>query len=98
MTFDGTWDVTMKTPMGDRKGKFILSQDGASLSGKMSSDEGELDIINGKVNGDTASWDVNATSPMPITLSFTGQSSGTEISGEVKFGGFGSGSFTGTQA
>ena len=98
MAFDGIWDIIMKTPMGERKGKLTLKQEGASLSGKMASPEGEIDISNGTVTGDSASWDVNATSPMPITLSFTAQLKGADLEGNVKFGAFGSGGFNGTPA
>lgn len=98
MAFDGNWNITMKTPMGERKGSLTLQQDGASLSGKMRSPEGEIDIENGQVNGDSASWDVNATSPMPITLSFTAQLNGADLNGDVNFGAFGTGEFSGTPA
>ena len=98
MAFNGSWNTVMKTPMGDRSGKLTLSQDGSTLSGTMASDEGNSDISNAAVSGDTATWDVSVTTPMPITLSFTAQLDGDNISGQVKLGAFGNATFSGTPA
>ncbi|MGB0263063.1 MAG: hypothetical protein ACPH4G_08735 [Henriciella sp.] len=98
MAFNGSWNTTMKTPMGDRSGKLTLAQDGTTLSGTMESDGNNAEISNATVSGDTATWDVSVTTPMPITLNFTAQLDGDNISGQVKLGAFGSATFSGTPA
>ncbi len=98
MAFNGTWNIVMKTPMGDREAVLKLAQDGDSLSGNMESDGQSMDIANGKVEDGRAKWDADLTSPMPITLSFDIGEDGGNLDGTVKLGMFGNSSVTGTRA
>jgi len=94
---DGTWKTTMNTPMGKQEGTLTLKTDGGALSGKLAGPQGEIDIDEGKVEGDTLSWKAKLTSPMPMTLEFDATVEGDDISGNVKLGAFGNASFTGTR-
>lgn len=98
MAVDGKWNITIKTPMGDQTALLTLKQDGDALTGDMSGAMGTVEAQNGKVDGDTLSWSANVTSPMPVTLEFTGKTEGDAISGDVKLGAFGSSTFSGTAA
>ncbi len=98
MAVDGKWNIVIKTPMGDQTGVLTLKQDGATLTGDMASPAGTAPIENGKVDGDMLMWHAKVTSPMPITLEFTGKTEGDAISGSVKLGAFGSSTFSGTAA
>lgn len=98
MSFNGTWNIVMQTPMGNRDAKLTLSEDGGSLSGTMAAEGQDTAIENAKVEGGTASWDVNVTTPMPLTLSFKGEKDGDDLNGTVQLGMFGSAPFTGTPA
>ena len=93
----GQYDVTTKTPMGDQKGTLTLAQDGDSLTGTLSGDQGSIDLADGAVNGDELSWSASITSPMPMKLEFSAKVEGDEISGSVKLGAFGTASFSGTR-
>lgn len=98
MAFNGTWNIVMKTPMGDREAKLTLAQDGDALSGTMESDGQAMDIANASVEGDRAKWDANITTPMPLTLSFDVGQDGDNLDGTVKLGMFGNAPVTGTPA
>lgn len=98
MAFNGTWNIVMKTPMGDRDAKLTLAQDGDALSGSMEADGQSTEISNAKVEGDRAKWDANVTSPMPLTLSFDVAEEGGNLDGTVKLGMFGSAPVSGTPA
>lgn len=98
MSADGTWNTTINTPMGAQQGTLTLATDGASLTGKMAGAQGEMELANGKVDGDTLTWTADMTSPMAMTLEFTASVSGDEISGSVKLGAFGDATFSGTRA
>mgnify|MGYP001585714864 CR=1 FL=1 len=98
MGADGTWNVTMKTPMGDQAGTLTLATDGGTLTGSMSGPQGSTEIEDGTVDGDTLSWTVNMTSPMPIKVESTATVNGDSITGEAKLGAFGTASFSGTRA
>ena len=95
---DGTWNTTMNTPMGAQKGTLTLATSGEDLTGKLAGPQGEIDIIDGKVNGNNATWKAKLTSPMPMTLEFDAEVSGDDIKGNVKLGAFGNATFSGTRA
>ena len=98
MAVDGTWNLTMETPMGERRSKLTLKSSGGTLTGTQEAEGNTADIFEGSVNGDNASWKVSITNPMPLTLSFNGSVSGDTISGQADTGMFGSFPFQGTRA
>jgi aerobic carbon-monoxide dehydrogenase large subunit len=95
---DGTWNVAMKTPMGNQEAKLQLEAAAGALSGRMSGPQGEEDIQDGVVNGNALSWSVKLTKPMKMTLKFTVDVDGDNMTGKVKLGPMGSGEVTGTRA
>ena len=92
MSADGTWNVTLNSPMGAQAGTLELVSDGNTLTGSMSGPQGSMELENGTVDGDNLSWTVNMTQPMPITID------GDQISGEAKLGAFGTATFEGSRA
>ncbi len=98
MSADGTWNTTMNTPMGAQNGTMELTTDGATLSGKLSGPQGDIELEEGTVDGDSLSWKASITSPMAMTLEFSATVDGDEMSGDVKLGAFGNATFSGTRA
>ena len=98
MTYTGSWNIVMKTPMGDREVVLNLTQDGEALSGEAVADGNSEPIQNGKIESGHAKFDMDLTSPMPITLNFDLEANGDEIGGSVKLGMFGNSTVTGTRA
>jgi hypothetical protein len=99
MSADGTWKLSMKTPIGERKSTLALQSSGAALTGKLTGEEGNsTDIFDGKVSGDSVSFKANIKSPMPLTLEFSATVSGGKISGTVNASGVGSWPFSGDRA
>ena len=94
---DGDWDVTIKSPMGDQKAVLTVNSDGASFSGKMAGGLGAMDIPSGSADGNTISWSMDMTVPMPMKLDCTATVDGDAISGEVKAGAFGSMGLSGSR-
>ncbi|MCZ6708916.1 MAG: hypothetical protein O7B25_00975 [Gammaproteobacteria bacterium] len=97
MSADGTWNTTMNTPMGVQKGTMELTTDGATLSGKLSGPQGDIELVEGAVDGDSLTWKASITSPMAMTLEFSATVDGDEMSGDVKLGAFGNATFSGTR-
>jgi hypothetical protein len=98
MSIDGTWNVTLQSPMGSQEGTLTLATDGDALTGTMSGPQGAMDIEDGQVGDGSYSWKVNITSPMAITIESTATVDGDTITGESKLGAFGTATFTGTRA
>lgn len=96
-TVDGAYDVTIKSPMGDQSAVLTVTTDGASFSGNMAGGLGSMDITGGSVDGDTLSWKMDMTVPMPMTLDCKATVDGDSITGEVVAGAFGSMGLNGTR-
>ena len=50
---DGKWNITIKTPMGDKSGVLELKSEGTALTGTLSDAEHHATITDGKVIGDS---------------------------------------------
>jgi hypothetical protein len=98
MTVDGTWNITMSTPMGERNATLTLKNSGGTLTGSQGADGQSTEIFEGTANGDDVAWKVSITNPMPLTLAFTGKVAGDSMTGEMGIGPMGSFPFRGTRA
>jgi len=90
MAVAGTYDVTVKTPLGDQKGQLTVVPEGDGWSGQLSGALGQVPITGGRVAGDTLTWQMSITTPMPLSLDCEATVSGDRLSGTVKAGAFGS--------
>jgi hypothetical protein len=97
MSVAGTYDTTVKSPMGDQKGTLTVNPDGDSWTGQMAGGMGSMDITDGKVDGNTITWSMNMTVPMPMTLNCTATVDGDALTGTVNAGAFGDMPLTGTR-
>jgi hypothetical protein len=98
MSADGTWKLSMQTPLGDRSATLALQSSGGALSGKLTSDEGAATgIYEGKVEGNKASWKADIKNPMPLTLEFSAAVDGNRMTGMVSAGAIGSWPFSGSK-
>jgi hypothetical protein len=98
MAVDGTWHISVETPIGARTATLSLASTGGTLTGTQSADGGSATITDGKVEGNKVSWKVAITSPMPMTLEFEGTVEGDRIAGNANAGAFGAMPFSGTRA
>ena len=98
MSVSGTYDCVIKSPMGDQKSKFTVNADGGSFTGSMAGAMGAMEIPDGAVNGNTLSWKMSMTVPMPMTLDCEATIDGDTLTGTVKAGAFGAFPLSGTRA
>ena len=97
MSVAGSFECVTKTPMGDQKSVLTVNVSGDSWTGTNAGPQGSLDVYDGKVEGNTLTWKMNMTVPMPMTLEGTATVDGDTISGSVKAGMFGSMPLSGTR-
>jgi subtilisin-like proprotein convertase family protein len=93
----GRWNITIKTPMGEKTGVLDLKTEGLALTGSMSDADHYADISDGKVQGNQLSWSAKITKPMRMSLKFTATVEADHISGAAKHL-LGKATFTGTRA
>jgi hypothetical protein len=99
MSITGAWSLTVNSPMGAQRSTVNVTQDGGTLAGSSTGPQGtSTDIYEGKIEGDSCSFKIDITVPMPMTLAFEGKVTGDAVSGQVKAGGFGTFAFTGERA
>jgi ABC-type uncharacterized transport system permease subunit len=96
-TIRGKWNITIKTPMGERVGVLDLGVEGATLTGTMSHADHSVAISNGKIDGNNLSWSAKITKPMRLSFKFTATVEGNRISGAAR-NLLGNATFTGTRA
>ena len=97
MSVDGKWEIVINSPLGAQKAALDIATNGNSLTGTQTAQQGSGPLENGKVDGNALSWSAKISSPMPLTLDFTGTVEGDKLSGSVKAGAFGSFPFTGSR-
>jgi hypothetical protein len=98
MSADGTWNLVMSTPIGERKSALTLQSAGGTLTGSLAAEGNTTQIFDGKADGNAVSWKASIKNPMPLTLEFSGNIDGTKISGTVSAGAVGSWPFSGAKA
>lgn len=98
MGVGGTWNVTVKTPMGEQKGTLTVEPAGDTFTGQLESSMGAAELNGGTVSGERLSWKMDMKVPMPMTLDCEATVSGDTLSGTVRAGAFGSMALEGTRA
>jgi len=88
-----TWTITVTSPMGQTTAALSLDKQGPDLRGEMSGKGGVGPLEDGRIEGNQLSWTCRIQKPVPMTLKFKGILRGDDLSGTVKFGMFGSGTF-----
>jgi hypothetical protein len=91
----GTWLMSVETQAGTGNPTFTLVQKGDQLSGTYKGQLGEAPVT-GTVKGNdiTITYKINAQG-QDLDVVYTGTLDGDKVSGKVKLGSFGDGTFTG---
>ncbi len=85
--FNGKWNAQVQGRNGTQTLVFDFHVDGATLTGKITTPRGDTDISNGKVDGDTITFDqVLNFNGNSITISYTGKADGDTIDFTRQFG------------
>lgn len=94
---DGSWDCTVKSPLGDQKLNLTVKTDGNAFTGTASGAMGSSDV-SGEVSGNTLRWKQQVSVPMSMTLDCEATAEGDALTGSVGAGAFGSFPLNGTRA
>lgn len=98
MSVAGTYDCVTRTPMGDQKSKFTVVDGGdGTFTGQNAGAMGSMDVIDGKIDGNTLTWKMNMVVPMPMTLEGSATIDGDTLTGSVNAGAFGAMAMSGTR-
>ena len=95
---DGARNVAVKTPLGAQEGVLTVNSDGATFTGGLNGELGEVAIDNGTVDGDTINWKMTISKPMTLEVTCAATVTGDSLEGKVDTGAFGAFGLTGTRA
>ncbi|WP_238012596.1 hypothetical protein KZZ52_55835 [Dactylosporangium sp. AC04546] len=99
MSVEGTWKLSVATPIGVQEARLVLRRDGDRLTGSMEHDKASLEIVDGVLDGDVASWKVvkviTVVVKVRVTATFTVTVEGDRMHGTVAAGKFGTFDVTG---
>jgi hypothetical protein len=97
MSIDGTWKVTIESPMGPMASTLILASADGAVTGTQSGQDETQTISEGKIEGNNIFWANNVSKPIAMKIEFSGVVDGSQMSGKAKAGFFGSFPFTGVK-
>jgi hypothetical protein len=70
----GTWTASFETQIGTQNYTYTFKVDGATLTGRAKSDNGDVEIKEGKVTGDTVTFVENLDfQGMELKITYTGK-------------------------
>ncbi|MBU1174863.1 MAG: hypothetical protein KKH72_05620 [Alphaproteobacteria bacterium] len=82
MSVDGTYDVTVKTPLGVQPGRLSLVSDGDALTGTLQNRLGTFEIEDGSVSGNQVHFFAPVKTPLgQFRIEITGEVAGDTYSG-----------------
>jgi len=98
MSFAGTWNLTITSPMGVQRVTLELTALESSVSGTASIGSATAPLQDPVLEGDRLRYSVDITKPMKLTLKFDLTRAGDTLQGTAKAGFFVSAEVTGERA
>lgn len=95
MSVDGTWDITIESPMGAQRAVLELTRDGDAVGGTGRAMGNTMAVTDGAVDDGRVTFAMRVTRPVPMRLRFDLEVAGDEATGHVVAGPFGKQPVTG---
>ena len=97
MSFEGNWQLTIDSPMGERPASLSITETIGNLEGSLTTGMGTAPV-SGRADEDFVAFSASVQGPMgAVKLDFTGTFTGDEVSGEMQFGSMGGGRWNGAR-
>ena len=97
MSFDGNWQLTISSPMGERPASLSITETTGNIEGSLTTGMGTSPIY-GYADESSVAFSASVQGPMgAVKLDFTGTFTGDEVSGEMQFGSMGGGPWSGAR-
>jgi hypothetical protein len=98
MSISGTWNLTIDTPMGKQESVVELTETDGVLTGSATGSGETVELFDGSVDGDKATWKVKITKPLSLTVTLNATFTGDQMSGTAKAGMFPASQVSGVRA
>ncbi|MBV8687183.1 MAG: hypothetical protein JOZ90_15075 [Alphaproteobacteria bacterium] len=93
----GSWECGVETPVGPRRFVAEITSSGERFEALVKGNFGELQITDGKLDGDVMTWSMTIKTPLSMKLDCTATVNGDQLNGSVSAGVFGKYPLTGTR-
>jgi len=84
--FDGDWDTTIVTPVGNLKVQLSISTRDGMIRGKAAQGNETVEFVNPLQKGNSLTWSMRITKPMRLNLKFEVAVDGDRMTGSAKAG------------
>lgn len=95
MSVDGTWDITIDSPMGVQRAVLVLVREGDAVTGTGRAMGSTMVVTDGSAADGRVTFAMRVTRPVPMRLRFDLQLEDDEATGHVVAGPFGKQPVTG---
>jgi hypothetical protein len=96
--FEGSWDVTIATPIGDMEVAFDITEQDGAIHGIARSKDETVEFLDPVAEGNRLKWSQEVTTPMRLKLNFDVTVEGDTMTGTSKPPGFPSSKVNGSRA
>jgi len=86
MSFEGKWDISIASPMGQQLVSLAIGREGGELAGTATQGAETVPFKNIQADGDRLRWTQNVSRPFPLTVKFDVTMAGDTMSGTAKAG------------
>jgi cytochrome P450 len=94
VSLEGTWKLVVKGPTGAQPTVLVIKRDGDVLGGSQAGQGSSTNVTDVRIDGNKVSWVNHVTKPIKLKVTFTGEISGSSMTGKCKAGFMGSYPFT----
>ena len=98
VNFEGTWNVTIATPIGKQRVVLAIESDNGQLRGRATQGDETVSFEDVVADGDRLRWTQHVTKPLRLTVRFDVRVEAHTLSGTAKAGLFPSSPVTGERA
>jgi len=88
MSYDGTWQLSITSPMGTQAVTLVLATENGAVSGTASMGGDTAPCVDPALEGDRLRWSTEITKPMKMTIKFDLVRDGDTLKGQAKAGFF----------
>ena len=86
MSIEGTWNISLATPIGTRTAVVELSTQDGTLHGLSTGETGPITLTSLEFHGNRLTWIQSVTKPMRMNLAFDVTVEGDDMTGTAKGG------------
>lgn len=86
MSIEGTWNISLATPIGTKTAVLELSTQDGTLHGLSTGETEQITLTSLELHGNRLTWIQSVTKPMRLNLAFDVTVEGDEMTGTAKGG------------